>query len=83
MEPSGILQIFSISIWAVVKWLYVYVKIHQAVYIRVLRFVHFIICRLYLLEEKKKSLEKRHKHFGVSLTFPSAFSNKGMETEAK
>ena len=36
--------------WAVVTWLYTYVTIHQAVEIRFLRFIHSIICRLYLLK---------------------------------
>ena len=36
--------------WVVVTWLYTYVTIHQAVETRFLRFIHSIICRLYLLK---------------------------------
>ena len=144
--------------WAVVTWLYTYVTMHQAVEIRVLRFIHSIICRLYLLKgfpggsgvknlpamqktqvlspgwedplqeevapttvflagkshgqrtvvgyspwghkrvrhnletktttamyllKEKKIFENRHKHFGVCITFPSAFPNKEVGMQAK
>lgn len=78
---------FSVLIWVGVTWLYTSIKIHQAAYVRFLRFAHCVICRPYLLKGKKPQiLEKRHEHFGVGITsvwpVPSTFTKRAMGMQA-
>lgn len=48
---GSLLEMLELLAWAMVTWLYTYIKIHQAGYVRLLRFAHFIICSLHLIKE--------------------------------
>lgn len=72
-ETSRALEMFYILSWVVVTWLYIYIKIYQAVYTRFLRFVHCIIYRLYLIKELQKRFLRRDMSILGSASPPYGF----------
>lgn len=62
-EHSPGVEMFYILMWKVVAWMNTYVKIHQAVH---LRLVHFTVRKVYIHRKQRRKPKQRHNYFSLT-----------------